>query len=167
MTTIIDTNAITAHQHEIEVLGLELEHASGVRALAAEEAIRKRGKGRDYFDADLLLAACDALVGNDRLFESYNDESNPNPTEFVLGDGCPFMSFDAYLDLYELFGDDWLLLAMTEYAARWGSEGLRESPAQKAAELVSRAREGFAQARTVGFERFLVPLELREAEALV
>ncbi|ART52227.1 hypothetical protein CBP34_11995 [Acidovorax carolinensis] len=158
MNTMIDTNAINAHQHQIEVLGLELEHASGVRALAARQAMHVSG-GRDHFDADLLLEACDALVGNDRLFESYNDEANPNPTDFVLGDGCPFMSLDAYLDLRELFGGNWLVLAMTEYAARRGSEELRDDPRGKAEELVARALEEYSKARTVEFERFLEPLE--------
>lgn len=150
---LVYDNAINSHQYEIELLGLELEHASGVRALAAADAIRKHG-GRDHFDADLLFDGCDKLVGMERLFESYDDPCNTNPTDFVLGEGCPFESLDAYLDLHELFGDDWLVLAATEYTARWGSEELRDDPARRAEEMVARAREEFAKACAMKFRRF-------------
>lgn len=161
ITKLVYDNAINSHQHQIEVLGLELEHASGVRALAADLAMRRGGVD----DPDLLFDACDASVGVERLFESYDDPYNTNPTDFVLGEGCPFTSLDAYLDLYELFGDDWLVLAATEYAAHRGSEELRDDPARRAEEMVARAREEFAKARGVKFGRFCVPLESLEAVA--
>lgn len=156
-------NAIKSHQEDIEMLGLELEYASGVRAVAAEEAIRKRGLGRDYFDADLLLEECDLLVGQARLFESYDDGCNTNPTDFVLGEGIPFDAFDGYLDLYELFGDNWLVLAATEYAARRENEGVNEDPRRKAEEMVARAREEYAKARATGFEVFFLESNKRRA----
>ncbi|CAN7650844.1 hypothetical protein LJR039_005027 [Pseudorhodoferax sp. LjRoot39] len=149
---LVYDNTISAHQHHIEMLGLELEHASGVRALAADFLIRKYGE--DHFDEDRLFSYCDALVGNDRLFESHDDEANRIPTDFVLDVGCPFGSLGSYLALRELLGDNWLLLATIEYAARWGSADLRSDPAEKAALLVERARAAFQQARHAKFERW-------------
>jgi hypothetical protein len=163
---LVYDNAINAHRDQIEVLGLELEHASGVRAFAAEQAIRERG-GWEHLDADLLFEACDELVGNDRLFESYDDGPNPDAgVGFVLGEGCPFMSLEAYLDLHELFGEGWLLLAAVEYASCWGGEELRDDPARKAAELVALAREEFARARATEFECYFTPVKVRVAAAL-
>lgn len=140
---------INSRLRELKLLGLELEYASGVRAVAAEQAM---SKGVD--DPDSLFEACDELVGNDRLFESYDDPCNPAPTDLVLGQGCPFASLDAYLKLREQLGKDWLVLALVEYAARLGSGELRRDPARKAKELVARARREYAQARRVKFHRF-------------
>ncbi len=154
LVKMVYDHAINAHRHQIEVLGLELQHASGVRAIAAEEIIRKRG-GWGHIDGHLLFDACDELIGNDRLFESYDDSCNPNAGEgFVLGEGCPFMSLEAYLDLHELFGDDWLAIALVQYGASWGDEGLWDHPLQKSAALVDRARDEFDKACTMKFRRF-------------
>ena len=151
-------NGINSRLRELKLVGLELEQASGVRAVAAEQAMRE---GVD--DPDLLFEACDELVGNDRLFESYNDPCNPNPTKLVLGQGCPFSSLDAYLKLREVLGEDWLVLAMVEYAARVARGELRRDPARKARELVARARGEYAQARTVKFDRFYAPTKPQAA----
>src|SRR5690606_38183858 len=129
----------------IELVGLEMEHASGVRAIAAEAAMRERG-GREHFDADRLYEAVDGLVGHDRLFEAYNAPSNPNFEDgrLELGQGCPFGSLDAYLR--ELFGEEWLSLTMMEYAKRLAEGELRGAGEAQVAELVSRAREEYAKA---------------------
>lgn len=152
ITKLVYENVIESHLGQIELVGMELEHASGVRAIAADTAMREHG-GREYFCADRLFGAVDELVGNDRLFESYNDPCNPNfeNDELELGQGCPFTSLDAYLDLRELFGAEWLALAMIEYIQRIGDEELREGGAQKAVELVSLAREEYAKARAADF----------------
>jgi hypothetical protein len=142
-------DGINSRLRELKLLGLELEYASGVRAVAAEQAMNKR-----VDDPDSLFEACDKLVGNDRMFESYDDRCNPHPTDFVLGEGCPFDSLEAYLKLREQLGRDWLVLAMVEYAARLGSRELRHDPARRAKELVARARSEYARWRRVPFQRF-------------
>lgn len=106
------------------------------------------------------------MVGEDRLFESYDNGANSNSTDLVLGDGIPFMSMEAYLDLRELFGEGWLLLAAIEYASRWGGEELRDDPARKAAELVALAREEFTRPRATEFECYFTPVKQRVAAAL-
>ncbi|GEM_PF-1201563 len=150
---LVYNNAIRSHQEEIELLGLELEYASGVRALAARQAMHESG-GREHFDADGLFDAVDGLVGMERLFESYDDPCNTNPTDFVLGVGCPFESLDAYLDLRELFGRNWLVLAMTEYVAWRGVEGLSSDPRRTAEEMVARALDAYTKARPMKVRRF-------------
>ncbi|HEP9495771.1 TPA: hypothetical protein VDV68_002737 [Pseudomonas aeruginosa] len=155
ITKLVYENVIKSHLGQIELVGLELEHASGVRAIAADAAMRERG-GREHFDADLLFDAVDALVGNDRLFESYNDPCNPNAgnEELELGQGCPFTSLDAYLDLRELFGEEWLMLTMMEYAKRLAEGELRGAGMVQATEPVRRAREEYAKARTLDYKCF-------------
>lgn len=155
ITKLVYENVINSHLGQIKRVGLELEHASGVRAIAAEQAMRERG-GREYFDADELFDAVDELVGNDRLFESYDDEANPNAgnEELKLGYGCPFESLDAYLDLRELFGAEWLMLTMMEYAKRLAEGELRGADMVQATEPVRRAREEYAKARAADFECF-------------
>lgn len=143
---LVYENVMNTNLHEIELVGLELEHASGVRAIAAETAMRERG-GREHFDADGLYEAVEGLVGHGRLFESYNDPSNPNfeDGELELGQGCPFDSLDAHLDLRELFGEEWLSLTMMEYAKRLVEGELRGAGEAQVAELVRRAREEYAK----------------------
>lgn len=158
-------NVMNSHLHQIELVGLELEYASGVRAIAADTAMREHG-GREHFDADLLLEAVDDLVGNDRLFESYDSEVNSNQTDFALGYGLPFESLDAYLDLRELFGKEWLMLTMMEYAKRLAEGELRGASMMQATEPVRRAREEFERARTTEFECYLAPVKQRVAAAI-
>jgi|SRR5690348_13414911 len=167
ITKLVYENVIESHLGQIELVGLELEHASGVRAIAADTAMREHG-GRDHFDADLLLEAVDDLVGNDRLFESYNDPCNPNAEkeELELGQGCPFDSLDAYLDLRELFGAEWLSLTMMEYAKRLAGGELRGAGMMQATEPVRRAREEFERARAAEFECYLAPVKQRVAAAI-
>ena len=155
ITKRVYENVMNSHLRQIELVGLELEHASGVRAIAADKAMHERG-GREHFDADLLFDAVDALVGNDRLFESYNDGANPHAgnEELELGQGCPFESLDAYLDLRELFGEEWLMLTMMEYAKRLAEGELRGAGMVQATEPVRRAREEYAKARGADFRRF-------------
>lgn len=155
ITKLVYENVIKSHLGQIELVGLELEHASGVRATAADAAMREYG-GREHFDADLLFDAVDALVGNDRLFESYNDPCNPNAgnEELELGQGCPFTSLDAYLDLRELFGEEWLMLTMMEYAKRLADGALRGAGMVQATDPVRRAREEYAKARAADFRCF-------------
>ncbi|MDT3489016.1 hypothetical protein ROV93_02245 [Stenotrophomonas maltophilia group sp. msm4] len=164
ITKLVYENVIKSHLGQIELVGLELEHASGVRAIAADTAMRERG-GREHFDADLLFDAVDKLVGNDRLFESYNDPCNPNAEkeELELGQGCPFTSLDAYLDLRELFGAEWLTLTMFEYAKRLAEGELRGAGMVQATEPVRRAREEYAKASAADFERFFGHTKKRAA----
>ncbi|MBV6686360.1 hypothetical protein KV692_00335 [Xanthomonas euvesicatoria pv. physalidis] len=164
ITKLVYKNVMNSHLHQIELVGLELEHASGVRAIAAETAMRERG-GREHFDADLLFDAVDALVGNDRLFESYNAPCNPNTgnEELELGQGCPFTSLDAYLDLHELFGGEWLALTMMEYAKRVAKGELHGAGMMQATEPVRRAREEYAKARAADFDCFSVQTKKRAA----
>lgn len=164
ITKLVYENVIESHLGQIELVGLELEHASGVRAIAADTAMREHG-GREHFDADLLFDAVDRLVGNDRLFESYNDPCNPNAEkeELELGRGCPFESLDAYLDLRELFGAEWLSLTMMEYAKRLAGGELRVAGMMQATEPVRRAREEYAKARTVDFDCFSAHTKKRAA----
>lgn len=143
-------NTVTDNREHIILLGRELEFASGIRALAAEQAMHEQG----IDDPDALFDACDELVGVERLFESYDDSYNTNPTAFVLGQGCPFPSLEAYLALRELYGADWLVLATAEYAANFGDMSLRSDPRRHAERMVERARGEFAHARTLKFERF-------------
>lgn len=165
ITKLVYENVIESHLGQIELVGLELEHASGVRAIAADTAMREHG-GREHFDADLLLEAVDDLVGNDRLFESYYSETNSNQTDFALGYGLPFESLDAYLDLRELFGKEWLMLTMMEYAKRLAGGELRGAGMMQATEPVRRAREEFERARATEFECYLAPVEQRVAAAI-
>jgi hypothetical protein len=161
---LVYENVMNSNLYEIELVGLEMEHASGVRAIAAETAMRERG-GREHFDADGLYEAIDGLVGHGRLFESYNDPSNPNfeDGELELGQGCPFKSLDAYLDLRELFGEEWLSLTVMEYAKRLAEGKLHVAGEAQVSELVRRAREEYAQARTVDFECSLASNRKRAA----
>jgi len=161
---LVYENVMNTNLREIELVGLEMEHASGVRAIAAEAAMREHG-GREHFDADGLYEAVDGLVGHDRLFESYNDPSNPNFEDgsLELGRGCPFGSLDAYLDLRELFGEEWLSLTMMEYAKRLAEGELRGAGEAQVAELVSRAREEYAKARAADFECSLASNRKRAA----
>lgn len=165
ITKLVYENVIESHLGQIELVGLELEHASGVRAIAADTAMREHG-GREHFDADLLLEAVDDLVGNDRLFESYDKEANSNQTDFALGYGLPFESLDAYLDLRELFGKEWLMLTMMEYTKRLAEGELCGTGMMQATEPVRRAREEFERARATEFECYLAPVKQRVAAAM-
>ena len=104
-------NTIPNREH-IVLLGKELNEAgSGLRALAAEKLMRERG----ISDEDELFVACEELIGTTYLFESYDDPLNTRPGKRVLGIGCPFPSLEAYIELRDAFGDDWVLQAFEAY----------------------------------------------------
>lgn len=126
----------------IVLLGKELEFASGIRALAADHIIREKG----IDDPDELFHACEELIGSTNLFESYYDGLNTRPTDFVLGQGCPFLSLNAYMGLADVYGADWISLALTEHAAHHGSIKLRKLAPRNAEEMIDSARERFRDA---------------------
>lgn len=111
-------NTTAVNLDHIVLLGKELECASGIRALAAEKVMRERG----IDDPDELYSACEDLIGQANLFESYHDEYNPYPTKLVLGQGCPFRSLDAYIALRENYGEAWVVSALREYVRRFGTK---------------------------------------------
>lgn len=120
----------------IVLLGKEFEFASGIRALAADHIVREKGIN----DPDELFDACEELIGSTNLFESYDDALNTRPTDFVLGQGCPFLSLNAYIELADVYGADWISLALTEYAAHYGSVKLRKLAPRNAEEMIDRGR---------------------------
>ncbi|MCD9029316.1 hypothetical protein LDO26_14025 [Luteimonas sp. BDR2-5] len=120
----------------IVLLGKEFEFASGIRALAADHIICEKGIN----DPDELFDACEELIGSTNLFESYDDALNTRPTDFVLGQGCPFLSLNAYIELADVYGADWISLALTEYAAHYGSVKLRKLAPRNAEEMIDRSR---------------------------
>ncbi|HEY4583113.1 MAG TPA: hypothetical protein VIG88_09645 [Lysobacter sp.] len=126
----------------IIVLGKEFEFASGIRALAADHIIREKG----IDDPDELFDACEELIGDTNLFESYDDALNTRPTDFVLGQGCPFLSLNAYLKLADVYRADWISLALIEYAAHYGSTELRKFAPGNAEQMIDRARKRFSDA---------------------
>ena len=126
----------------IILLGKEFEFASGIRALAADHIFREKG----IDDPDELFDACEELIGSASLFESYDDALNTRPTEFVLGQGCPFQSLNAYIELAQVYRSDWVRLALTEYAAHYGSVKLRKLAPRNAEEMIDSARERFGDA---------------------
>ena len=111
-------NTVDVNLDHIALLGKELEFASGIRALAAEKVMRERGIN----DPDELFSACEDLIGQANLFESYSDTLNRYPTRLVLGQGCPFRSLDAYIALREHYGELWVVSALKEYVQRFGTK---------------------------------------------
>jgi len=126
----------------IILLGKEFEFASGIRAIAADHIIREKG----IDDPDELFDACEELIGSANLFESYDDALNTRPTDFVLGQGCPFPSLNAYIELSDVYRADWISLALTEYAAHYGSTELRKFAPRNAEQMIDRARERLGDA---------------------
>ncbi len=138
----MNANHFADTRDAIIVLGKEFEFASGIRALAADHIFREKG----IDDPDELFDACEELIGSVGLFESYDDALNTRPTDFVLGQGCPFLSLNAYIELAQVYRADWVKLALTEYAANYGSTKLRKHAPRNAEEMIDRARERFGDA---------------------
>ena len=138
----MNANHLADTRDAIILLGKEFEFASGIRALAADHIFREKG----IDDPDELFDACEELIGSASLFESYDDALNTRPTDFVLGQGCPFLSLNAYIELADVYGADWISLALTEYAAHYGSVKLRKLAPRNAEEMIDSARERFGDA---------------------
>ncbi|MCL1523936.1 hypothetical protein [Xanthomonas nasturtii] len=138
----MNANHLADTRDAIILLGKEFEFASGIRALAADHIFREKG----IDDPDELFDACEELIGSASLFESYDDALNTRPTEFVLGQGCPFQSLNAYIELAQMYRSDWVRLALTEYAAHYGSVKLRKLAPRNAEEMIDRARERLGDA---------------------
>lgn len=138
----MNANHFADTRDAIILLGKEFEFVSGIRALAADHIFREKG----IDDPDELFDACEELIGSPSLFESYDDALNMRPTEFVLGQGCPFLSLNAYVELAQVYRADWVKLALTEYAANYGSTKLRKHAPRNAEEMIDRARERFGDA---------------------
>jgi len=134
-----DTNMIESVRSEIVLLGKELEFASGIRAVAAEQVIEG-----GVSDPDEMYSALEKIIVTDQLFESYRDPMNSQNLGFFLGEGVPFTSLDAYIGLHDHYGSEWLLLAMTDYCAHFGCVELRSDPEQFAKDYLERARDNFA-----------------------
>lgn len=136
-----DVNMIEAVRSEIVLLGKELEFASGIRAVAAEQALESGISDPDGLYEELENAICIA-----DLFESYKDPLDDQEGELVLGEGVPFPSLEAYIALRTHYGQEWLLLAMTDYCTHFGSVELRSDPAQFAKDFLGRAGDNLAHA---------------------
>lgn len=134
MTT---TNMIEAVRPEISLVGKEIEFGSGIRAVAARYMMEDRLVNRDD-----IFEWLEDSISNDHLFESYHSAVNPKE-ELLLGRGLPLPSIEAYVMLRSHYGDEWLLEAITDYCAYFGSIQLRSRPEQNAKELLTRAFDNY------------------------
>ncbi|WP_222910011.1 hypothetical protein [Pseudomonas sp. DNDY-54] len=137
------TNTITiaAIRNQIVLLGKELEFASGIRAVAAEQRMKGGVSG-----PDMLFDLLEKTICSDQLFESYHDPLNGEEGDLVLGEGVPFPSLEAYIALHAHYGKEWLAHAMTDYCAHFGSVELRSDPEQFAKDYLERSRDNLNHA---------------------
>jgi len=136
-------NNIEVSRETIVLLGKEFEFASGVRATVASKLMQESA----FEDSCALFEYVEEAIGSAYLFESYDDPLNTRGGELVLGQGCPFPSLDAYIALEQHYGDQWLALALADYAAHHGSLSLRSDPQGSAEALIERAKGRTAEAR--------------------
>lgn len=130
------TNIAETLRPHIVALGMELEFASGIRAIAAERIMEER----DINELEMLFQQCEDLIGTTNLYESYEDPLNTEPGELVLGEGLPFRSLEAYIALREHFGPQWLGWSMALYVEHHGTLKLGKDVKASARKLIDRAR---------------------------
>lgn len=103
-------------RRHIQLVGREIEHCTGIRAIAVAHGVDPSAM-KDQYE---LFDACEAMIGSEYLFEGYRKPHGYIQQGPILGRGFPFPSLEAYIDLRELYGNDWLFRALADYAAHFG-----------------------------------------------
>lgn len=107
----------------IDLVGREFQSSSAVRAIAGASGITSGA-----LDPEALFEHCQQLIGYDANFEGYLDGYIGDPTweelpeeEPLFGYGIPFTSYEAYIELHEHFGDNWLSLTLRAWLLQSGT----------------------------------------------
>jgi hypothetical protein len=110
------TNPVCNLRRHIKLVGSEIEHCTGVRAVAAQK-ILEATEITDEYD---LMDSCEILIGNEYLFEGYSEPHDYIKQGPIFGKGFPYPSIDAYIALSKFYGNDWLSIVLHAYAVHVG-----------------------------------------------